>query len=199
MPRRAGIGVARASAIEGPYVRDAAPLLGAVGGDVPRRPAAVLTAQLTDAPAHELLVYYELAGQIHVAGFDGTTLTEIATLSPTPLPQRDDRDGDENAVGAPGAAIIATPAGRHVVRIYYESRRTNGTTLIALMSSADGLTFDVFDRPVFAERNRQSPVPRFVDGRTTILYAWIPFRATGAVINAVTPAAVSLVGVPPVQ
>ncbi len=192
-----GIGVASAASIDGPYTREPGPLLAAMGGEVPRRPSAVRAADLTDPPATELLVYYELAGEIHVAGFDGASFTELATLAPTPLAQRDDRDGDEISVGAPGAALIPTPGGRTVVRVYYESRRSNGTSLVALMASGDGLAFDVFERPVFAERNRQAPSPRYVDERTTVLYAWVPFRQSGAIINAITPASVSLVGVTP--
>lgn len=192
-----GIGVARASQIGGPYTRDSAPLIAAVGSDVPRRATVVRTADLEGAPAVELLVYYELAGQIHVGTFDGSAFDELATLEPPALPQRDDRDGDEIAVGAPGAGVVVTPSGRSVVRVYYESRRSNGTTLIALMATADGQTFDFFDRPVFAERNRQAPSPRQVDGRTTILYAWIPNRQNGAIINALTPTSSSLVDVPP--
>jgi len=145
-----------------------------------------------------MVVYYELAGRIHLAGSDdGVTLHDLGAIPTTALAARDDRDGNETSVGSPGAITVPTPAGRHVVRLYYESRRDNGTVLVGMLGSADGVTFDQLSVPVFAERDRQAPAPRFVDERTTLLYTWIPNANIGAEIVSITPAAVQVTGLTP--
>ena len=128
---------------------------------------------------------------------DGIVLHDLGTIATMPIASRDDRDGVETSVGAPGVMVVPTPAGRRVVRFYYESRRSNGTVLIAMLGGANGIAFDQFPLPVFAERDRQAPAPRFIDMRTTLLYAWVPNAGSGAVIASVSPAGVGLARVAP--
>ena len=193
-----GIGVASAATLDGPWMREgSAPIVATSAAGRPRRPSAISTAGLEGATA-AIVVYYELGGALHLASSgDGVGLHDLGTIPTMPIAARDDRDGVETSVGAPGAIVVPTPAGRRVVRFYYESRRSNGTVLIAMLGSANGIAFDQFPLPVFAERDRQAPAPRYVDPRTTLLYTWIPNAGSGAVIASVSPAAVGLAHVAP--
>ena len=121
------------------------------------------------------------------------------TLTIPPIVARDDRDGDETSAGGPGAIVIPTQGGRRVIRLYYESRRSNGHTLIGMLGSAEGVTFEAYALPMFATResDRQRPAPRYVDPRTTLLYTWIPSGRTGAEVASITPAGVNVTNVAP--
>lgn len=193
-----GIGVASAASIDGPWTREGtAPILASSADGTPRRPSAVVTAGLEGALA-PMMIYYELAGTIRIASSsDGITVHDEGAITTTPIDARDDRDGVETDVGAPGAISVPTPAGRHVVRIYYESRRSNGAVLVAMLGSGDGVHFDQTTLPVFAERDRQRPAPRYVDARTTLLYTWVPSMQTGAEIASISPAGVRVSGMTP--
>lgn len=193
-----GIGVASAASLDGPWTREGTgPILPTTSEGTPRRPSAVASEGLEGAPA-AMLVYYELAGTIRIAtSADGIALTDAGTITTVPIEARDDRDGTEIEVGAPGAISVPTPAGRHVVRIYYESRRDNGVVLVGMLGSGDGIHFDVAPQPVFQERDRQRPAPRYVDARTTVLYTWVPSTSLGAEIASISPAGVRLNDVPP--
>lgn len=193
-----GIGVASAASLDGPWTREGSgPILPTTSEGTPRRPSAIATVGMEGAPA-PILLYYELAGTIRIASStDGVALTDLGAITTMPIEARDDRDGTEREVGAPGAISVPTPAGRHVLRIYYESRRDNGTVLIAMLGSGDGVHFDQTLLPVFAERDRQRPAPRYIDERTTLLYTWVPSATVGAEIASITPAAVRLNRVAP--
>ncbi len=193
-----GIGVASAASLDGPWVREGgAAVLPTTSEGTPRRPSAVSSAGLEGASA-AMVVYYELAGSIRVAtSADGIALTDAGSITTVPIEARDDRDGVEVEVGAPGAITVPTPAGRSVVRLYYESRRDNGVVLVGMLGSGDGVHFDQFTLPVFQERDRQRPAPRYVDARTTVLYTWVPNGSNGAEIASITPAGVRLNAVAP--
>jgi hypothetical protein len=172
-----GIGVATASSVAGPFTASSAPVIAASAEAVPRRPSVVETGLLTGA-SHALLMYYELDGAIVAAGSaDGRTFEPIGpVLDPVrdAMPARDDRDGEEIETGGPGALVVTSPAGRSFVRLYYESRRSNGNTLITLAASGDGATFETFGRPVVEERDRRFPASFEIDDRTSLLYQWGP-------------------------
>ncbi len=193
-----GIGVATATSVEGPWTRaSGGPVLGATLAAVPRRPSVVATGDVPDVGA-AFLMYYELEGTLRVArSSDGTTFTDVGAIDLAPIAQRDDRDGNEVSVGAPGAIVIVTPAGRSVVRVYYESRRDNGTVLIGMLGTSDGTTVEQYPLPMFAGRDRQRPAPRYVDARVTLLYTWAPRGQTGQAMVSITPAGTRLTDVPP--
>ena len=90
-----------------------------------------------------------------------------------------------------------TPAGRSVARIYYESRRDNGTVLVGMLATTDGTTLDQYPLPMFSGRDRQRPAPRYVDARVTLLYTWAPRGQTGQAMVSITPAGTRLNDVPP--
>ncbi len=169
-----GIGVASASSPSGPYTAQPSPVIAASGSSVPRRPSVIDTRLLAGA-SHPFLMYYELDGAILVAGSsDGLSFSPIGPLTLTPMPARDDRDGDEVEVGGPGALVVTSPAQRSFVRLYFESRRSNGNTLVTLAASADGTTFEAFGRPVVEERDRRFPSAIEIDDRVSLLYQWAP-------------------------
>lgn len=214
-----GIGVATASAIDGPYTVHDGPVLPTTADGTPRRPSAVVTTGV-DAATAPILLYYELAGTIRVASStDGIALTDLGAITIScpiaadagagadagamtscPIGQRDDRDGNEVSLGGPGVLNEPTPAGRHVLRMYYESRRDNGNVLIGMLGSGDGIHFEQFAQPMFAQRdgNRQRPAPRYVDSRVTLLYTWVPGTGgRGAEIVSVSPSGVNVSGMTP--
>ncbi|MFO0685555.1 MAG: hypothetical protein U0234_26075 [Sandaracinus sp.] len=193
-----GIGVASATSVEGPWTRvGTSPVLGAMGGAVPRRPSVVVTRDMPEVGA-AFLMYYELEGTLRLArSDDGTSFTDAGALDVPPIAQRDDRDGNEISIGGPGAIVVVTPAGRSVLRVYYESRRDNGTVLIGMLGTSDGPTLEQYPLPMFSGRDRQRPAPRYVDQRVTLLYTWAPRGQTGQAMVSITPAGTRLNDVAP--
>lgn len=190
-----GIGVATASSVTGPYTRTGAPIVAASGSTTPRRPSVVDTRLLTGA-AHAYLMYYEEDGAILAAGSsDGLSFTPLGAVTLPAMPPRDDRDATEIEVGGPGALVVTSPAERSFVRLYYESRRDNGNTLITLAAAADGMSFEAFGRPVVDERDRRFPSAYRVDERISLLYQWDPSgtgTAQGSVFVGIAPGGVTL-------
>ena len=168
-----GIGVATGASVSGPFTSGASPVI-AAGATTPRRPSVIETRLLTGA-SHPFLMYYEDDGRILAAGSrDGLVWSPIGTVSLTPMPARDDRDGDEVEVGGPGAIVVTSPAQRTFVRLYYESRRSNGETLVTLAAAPEGATFEAFGRPVVEARDRRFPSAYEIDDRISFLYTWGP-------------------------
>jgi hypothetical protein len=195
-----GIGVATASSVAGPYDGSDAPIAPAHDGIVPRRPSVIDTRLLVGA-SHPFLMYYEDGDAIVVAGSsDGLSFTTIGALSLVPMPARDERDAEEIAVGGPGALVVTSPAQRSFVRLYYESRRSNGNTLITLAASPDGATFEAFGRPVIAGNDTDSRTRRFpsaveIDDRLSLLYTWSgnsPGASEGTIFVGIAPSGVRL-------
>lgn len=203
-----GIGVAEASSIDGTFTTmSSAPILGAMGGAVPRCPTVVPTAGLDIEGA--FLMLYELDGTIRSArSDDGLTFTDLGEITilrreldgavlPT-LPPRDRRDGNEVSRGCPAALVAHTPAGRSVLRVYYESRRDNGAALLGMLGTTDGETFEAYALPVVLDRDRRMPGPHEVDGRITLLLNWRPRlmrdEQRGDVAIGVAPGGITLTG-----
>lgn len=189
-----GIGVATGASVSGPFTGSASPVI-AAGASTPRRPSVIETRLLSGA-SHAFLMYYEDDGRILVAGSsDGLAWSAIGTVSLTPMPARDDRDGDEIEIGGPGAIVVTSPANRSFVRLYYESRRSNGNTLITLAAAPDGATFESFGRPVVEARDRRFPSAFEIDDRISFLYQWAPDglgTSQGTVFVGVAPAGLRL-------
>jgi len=190
-----GIGVATASSPSGPYTAQASPVIAASGASVPRRPSVIDTRLLTGA-SHPFLMYYELDGDIVAAGStDGLAFSPIGPITLAVMPARDDRDGDEVEVGGPGALVVTSPAQRSFVRLYFESRRSNGNTLVTLAASPDGATFEPFGRPVVEERDRRFPSAIEIDDRVSLLYQWGPRDRTASrsmILVGIAPGSVRL-------
>ncbi len=189
-----GIGVATAASAAGPFTGSASPVI-AAGATTPRRPSVIETRLLTGA-SHPFLMYYEDDGHILVAGSsDGLAWTPIGPLAFTPMAARDDRDGDEIEIGGPGALVVTSPANRSFLRLYFESRRSNGNTLITLAASPDGATFEEFGRPVVEARDRRFPSAFEIDDRISFLYQWAPDglgTSQGTIFVGIAPAGLRL-------
>lgn len=193
-----GIGVAEAPSVDGAFVRlGGGPIVATVGADAPRRPTVVV------APGGgSFLLYYEVAG--HLVGAtspDGLAFTTFADpLIPGAFEPRDEEDPLEVATGGPGAVTVTTGIERELVRLYFESRREDGTRFLMMGGSTDGMTFDRYDIPVASLVDRRDPAPIQLDLRTTIMYMTAA-RVTGnrqsrAVTGGVAPGSVELVAEP---
>jgi hypothetical protein len=162
-----GIGVAEAASVTGAFSRlGGGPIVPAAGAVSPRRPSVV-----THPSGDGYLMYYELEGRIVVASSpDGLAFSTVADpVDLGPFVPRDDTDPPEIAVAGPGAITVTTGVGRSLVRLYYESLRDDGTRLVMMSGSADGVTFERYDIPVVGDLDRRDPAPILVDLRVTIL------------------------------
>jgi hypothetical protein len=192
--------VARASSIDGSFARVGSdPVLGPIGGVVPRCPAVVRT-EGTGIEAPFFMVY-EADGEVRTASSeDGLSFVDRGPIAIPPIARRDARDGEEVEVGCPGAAIATPSSGRRFVRIYYESRRDNGAVLVGLVATADGATYDVHPIPVISEYDRSMPTPRTIDARLSLLLSWSPRvdrgRTVGEMRIGVAPGGVELLAPP---
>jgi hypothetical protein len=186
-----GVGVARASAVDGSFTRVGSGPIVMEG----RRPA-VIDARALGGRA--FLMYLEVAGGIRVLGSDDGIAWDVVEdrLPLEPLAARDDRDGDEVAIGEPGALVVRTDAGRAYVHLYYESRRSNGLVFVALAGSYDGLDFKQHEVPVLYGAIVRDPAPRQLDSRVTLLYLAGPRGGgrgdNGAVLAAMAPAGITI-------
>lgn len=160
-----GLGLATGPTTAGPFAGGDAPLIAATEGFVPGRPSAVVGSDGT------VLLYFAAGGEIWLArSEDGGEGFE----PPEPVALVGDDDGTESeevAVDRPGAAAVATGAGRRLVRLYFESVRADGRRLLYVAGSEDGVTFERFPRAVTAVDTLRAPAPRLLDERLTLLYA----------------------------
>ncbi len=190
-----GIGVATAGAVDGSFTNDDAPILDADDAfeGVPRRPSVVR------GPDGAWWMYYDAGDAIGVArSEDGVSFARIDGDASTPAIDPIVPTGEDNeltvelSIGRPGAVSLETVTGRHLVRLYFESRRDDGTTLVYVAGGEDGVSFERHLVPVMAEEDVRFPSPRLLDARVTLLYASIPFRTGGyetrAIVGAVSPA-----------
>lgn len=191
-----GVGVAEAPVAGGTFTRvGSGPILEAAGGATPRRPSVV---RGTDGA---FWMYFDEGGAIGVArSEDGVAFERVdgdpstAAIDPLVITGEDLGDEPEVSVGMPGAVALDTPTGRRLVRVYYESRREDGTVSAYVAGSADGVTFERHELPVMEQTDVRFPAPVLLDDRVTLLY--VNLRGTGAyqtraLAAAVTPAAVS--------
>lgn len=182
-----GIGVATAPSVDGDFTRVGdgpiiAPIDGEVGG--PRRPSVIR------GPDGAWWMYYDSRGAISVArSDDGVTFTQLEGL----VIEGEDLNTESREVrtARPGALSLTTAAGRVLVRMYFESLRGDGSRMVYVAGSEDGLTFQRHPLPVMDLADARFPVPVLLDARVTFLYANAPFAGsyqTRAVIVAVSPA-----------
>lgn len=141
-----GIGVARASAVEGPYTKDPAPVLDAKDaareeGGAPRAPSVYLEGDTlhlfyaTPAGLFEAvsprspLAFRRVDANPSTSALD-PVLTRAPDVDPKSLGPGEKPPFDERAVGDPCVALRTTPAGRPHVRVLYTGTSLAGTTAI---------------------------------------------------------------------
>ncbi|MBW2461608.1 MAG: hypothetical protein JRH11_08165 [Deltaproteobacteria bacterium] len=193
-----GIGVAEAPSVDGALVRvGGGPIVATVGGEMPRRPTVV---QVPDGDS--FLLYYEVGGHlVGATSTDGLSFTAFADpLVPGAFVPRDDDDPAEVALGGPGAIRFDTGVGRQLIRLYFESRRDDGTRLLMMSGSTDGMTFERYEVPVVGDEDRRDPAPIQLDLRTTLMYLHGPRQVSSrqgrGVLGTVAPRSVVLVAEP---
>lgn len=192
-----GIGLAEASSVDGAFTRVGTEPLLADGGDgtPPRSPTVV------EHPALGWFMYFERSDGIGVAtSSDGANFT-LADPDPTtsevdpiftdvPEPLAD--EAMELAVTSPGATWGVTPVGRGTIRVYLEVHRDDGSTMISMAASEDGLLFERLDAPSMERDNPRAPRPYIQPDGITRLYVTIDRSERGTVARSlvigVTPA-----------
>lgn len=190
-----GIGVAVASAIDGAFARAGGPILdeSAALSGAPRRPSVVRGAD------GAWWMYYDAGGAIGAArSEDGLVFARMdgdpstPAIDPILIEGDDGRDSEELSVGSPAAVGVDMVSGRRLVRIYFESRRDDGTILPYVAGTEDGVTFERHEVPVMSDTDVRFPAPVLLDARVTLLYVNAPFRAGGyqvrSLLAAVSPA-----------
>jgi hypothetical protein len=186
-----GIGLAQASDPSGAFTRvGTAPIVTDVDGAEPHNPSAIEL-------GGEVLLYVQAGtGLALFRSQDGTTFTRDAELDLGEDVLVDDTT--EVSVGGPGAVVYRSPIDRDIVRLYFESRRSDAHSTLLLAASTDGAHFERFSRPVMVELDLATPSPVVVDDRVSLLY----LRARrdddeieyGTLVAAVTPGGTELCG-----
>lgn len=178
---RGGIGVAIAPAVDGSFARQPGPIVGPdADGLVPRRPSVIR------GPDDALWMYFDDGRDIGVArSEDGVRFDVMEGLT---IEGSDETESIEARRANPGAVRVETRADRVLVRVYFESRRLDGTRFAYVMGSEDGLTFTRFPRPAMPQADVRFPAPYLVDDVVTFLYSNFPFVSVGYQTRAVTVA-----------
>lgn len=185
-----GIGVATGTSLGGSFQKENTPIFPA------GRHPSVVNVRGLGLFAKDYVMFFEINQRVAFAlssdgiHFDPPQDTPLAALAP-----RDSRDGQEIGRGAPGALVVRTDAGRNMVRVYYESRRSNGLVVTAFAATANGSDYDVLWRPVFSYPrsndsygNRYAPAPYSYNGRITLLYTvGVGANGKGTLLGSLTP------------
>lgn len=196
-----GIGVAEAPGVDGAFTRvGSAPIVG--GGA--RRPSVVRGAD------DRFWMYYEGSGGIHASVSSDGLVFETASPSPIALPFEcppvdaaatpcDLVESPEVGVGMPGAVRVETAA-RARVRLYFESRREDGSRALYVAGTDDGVSFQRYRIAVLDANDQRMPAPLVIDRRTTLLLTSARVggasRETRAYRLSVTPASVRFAPLP---
>jgi hypothetical protein len=192
-----GIGLAEAPAPDAPLVKSASnPILaGELSGPT-----------VIDDPDLGILMYFEEGSFIYAArSDDGVSFTRIDADPSTPemdplfpLLPAGEGGAEESEVrhSLPGAAVGEMSSGRRTVRLYFTSERVDGSTVIAMGASLDGLDFERAETTVLADVDASAPVPYLDEtGQIThLLFVLTGARAT--VREGVSPLETRLPGHP---
>lgn len=185
-----GIGVAESGAIDGPYER----VLDAPIVEMARRPSVVR------GPDGAWWMYYDGGESIVAArSEDGVEFASMGAIDPflaeaNVVAEANAIESPEAFVGHPGAVGLATTTGRRLVRMYFSSWREDGSVVLLVAGSADGVTFERHPLPVVESPDARFAAPVLLDDRVTLLYFNVPFVSTAQVrtlVASVSPAAVS--------
>lgn len=190
-----GISVATGTSALGPFTKSAGPLFPLTDA---RRPSVIDARNL--GVGFRYLMFFESAGRIHYAtSADGNAFIDGGAVAIPEVPAPSSSTGAEISVGAPGAVVARTPIGRYFVRIYFESRRASGATLLGLTATEDLTVFETFDRPVADALDRGAPSARLLDDRRTLLYQSAPAADLGVIVMGIAPQTIVLDSSEPVR
>lgn len=171
-----GIGVAEAPSLDGAFTRVGdGPVLGpeAAATGAPTRPSVVR------GPEGDWLMYYDAGGEIRVArSSDGLAFTP---LGPITVEGMDLGESPELERAHPGALAVTTPAGRPLVRLYFESIREDGAHKLYVAGSFDGVAFERHEVELLESVDLRYPAPVALDERVTLLYASTRFNSVGRI------------------
>jgi hypothetical protein len=209
-----GLGIAEAPSIAGSFVRlVTSPLFGDVAGHGPAQSPAP-----TMLPNGDVMLYVEADGLLFAArSSDGLAFTLIdgdastGAIDPLSLPvpvvaidagvpsdagAMDASVATEISQRAPTAVTAQSVTGRTLVRLYFESRRTDGTSVLAIAGSFDG---EVFERSAVVPYTKNNPAHPAVwlreDGITLLTFAVVRQGgglATALPLLGIAPAALPL-------
>lgn len=185
-----GIGVAEAPSLDARFSKLPGPILTAsdAGGHTPRRPSVVRGVD------GSWWMYFSAGTSLFAArSSDGVRFSVVEGLSFVHADGESDQEAsDEVAMIHPAAVRVDTPAGRTLIRLYFESVRADGARKAYVAGSEDGLRFVRHPRPAMAQDDVRFVAPILLDWRTTLLYANVPHvrrgRQTRAIVVTVSPA-----------
>lgn len=190
-----GLGVAEAPSVDGTFTRlVTSPILGDVDGHGPASsPAPVLM------PNGETWLYVAAGDAIYLAtSSDGLAFTLVdldpgtVAVDPLSLPPPSTNGGDagvdagtdagvdvdagvpitEVGFRAPTALVTRSHVGRTIVRLYFEVRRSDQTSVLAMAGSFDGRTFERAGALAYAKTNPTRPACFLrADGITLLTFA----------------------------
>jgi hypothetical protein len=207
-----GLGIAESPSLDGTFTRVlTSPIFGDVEGRGPgQSPAVVLL------PNGDTMLYLEADGAIWMArSTDGLAFALVdadaatAAIDPLSLPVpvvassdagvapdaggMDASVATEISVRAPNALTARTATGRFVVRMYFESRRTDGSSVLGVAGSFDGVAFDRSPIVPITKNNPVNPAAFLRDDGITLLTFAIT-RTGGGV-----PSTASFLGMTPAE
>ena len=195
-----GIGVAEASAPDAALTRVGdgpilAPDASTGAGGTPRSPAVV------DLGSEGVLLYYDVGDGVRVArSDDGLSFTPVDTDPSTPAidpiytttPEPGPDAPTEGIPSMPGATAAITPTGRRVIRLYFEVPEDDGTRIVSVSASSDGVLFERYGAASFKGDDPGAPRPWLHDDGATLLVSHITRQQggleAGALVLAITPA-----------
>jgi hypothetical protein len=199
-----GIGLAEAASPTSPLVKSTQnPILaGELSGPT-----------VIDDPDFGVLMYFAEGSRIYAArSDDGVSFTRVDGDASTPAidplfdllppePVTEDGGVDESEIGhsLPGAVVGAMPSGRRTVRLYFTSVRADGSSVIAMGASLDGVEFERAESIILADDDASAPVP-FLDESGDITHLLFVLTGTSATLReGVSPLETRLPGHPDVD
>ena len=115
---------------------------------------------IRDPVGEGYLLYVESRAGVSVArSEDGVAFTFDRNLA-LDLPEGAiDPDATESRWSGPGAVVAASPVGRVTVRLYFSVLRSDGTRVVGMAASEDGVRFERSPLPAFIGDLPRSPCP----------------------------------------
>ncbi len=137
-----------------------------------------------------VLLYVQTRAGVAVArSEDGVAFTFDRNLSLDLPTEAVDPDATEERWSGPGALVATSPTGRTTVRLYFSVLRSDGTRVIGMAASEDGLRFERSPTPAFIGDLPRSPCPfleSFNGVDVTRIYSTAEFARSDFAFRAVT-------------